>query len=188
MQFIKTGFFVLLSVDVGLYLRYGTANEALEQVAWLILLATFLYDSLDLDLAYGSRFEQFGIHAAQTVGYGLAVSTCWGYWASGDTSSFVNSAAWLAICALLAYDVYAPGEYGGLEWRARNVAKVVLYAVVVGLVGLWGWQGVTEGDADSLVSAYDAALWIGCFAIVERRVFDFETKEETEPAQHPIES
>jgi hypothetical protein len=53
---------------------------------------------------------------------------------------------------------------------------------------LWGWQGVSEGDADSLVSAYDAALWIGCFAIVERRVFDFETKEETEPAQHPIES
>ena len=65
------------------------------------------------------------------------------------------------------------------------MAKVVLYAVVVGLVGLWGWQGVTEGDADSLVSAYDAALWIGCFAIVERRVFDFETKEETELAQQP---
>ncbi|MDP3240579.1 MAG: hypothetical protein Q8M69_09150, partial [Reyranella sp.] len=133
-------------------------------VAWLILLATFLYDSLDLDLAYASRFEQFGIHAAQTVGYGLA------------------------ICALLAYDVYAPGEYGGLEWRARNVAKVVLYAVVVGLVGLWGWQGVTEDDADSLVSAYDAALWIGCFAIVELRVFDFEMKEETELAPHPIRS
>ena len=52
MQFIRTGFFVLLLVDVGLDLRYGTANEALEQVAWLILLATFLYDSLDLDLAY----------------------------------------------------------------------------------------------------------------------------------------
>ena len=185
MQFIKTGFFLLLSVDVGLYLRYGTANEALEQVAWLILLATFLYDSLDLDLAYASRFEQFGIHAAQTVGYGLAVYTCWGYWTAGDMSSFVNSAAWLAICALLAYDVYAPGEYGGLEWRARNVAKVLLYTVVVGLVGLWGWQGVTEGDADSLVSAYDAALWIGCFAIVELRVFDFEMKEEAGLAQHP---
>ena len=187
MQFIRTGFFVLLSIDVGLYLRYGTANEALEQVAWLILLATFLYDSLDLGEAYASRFEQFGIHAAQTIGYGLAVYTCWGYWAAGDTSSFVNSAAWLAICALLAYDVYAPGEYGGFEWRVRNVAKAVLYAVVVGLVGLWGWQGVSKNDADSLVSAYDAALWIGCFTIVELRVFDFETQEEAELVHHPTE-
>lgn len=188
MQFIKTGFFVLLSVDVGLYLRYGTANEALEQVAWLILLATFLYESRDLGEAYTSRFEQLGIHVAQAIGYGLAVYTCWGYWTAGDTSSFANSAAWLAICALLAYDVYAPGEYGGLEWRARNVAKAVLYAVVVGLVGLWGWQGFSQDDADSLVSAYDAALWIGCFAIVERRVFDFETKEDTGLAQQSSES
>jgi hypothetical protein len=180
MQFIKTGFFVLLSADVGLYLRYGTANEALEQLAWLILLASFLYESSGLGEAYASRFEQVGLHAAQTIGYGLAVYTCWGYWAAGDTASFVNSAAWLAICALLAYDVYAPGEYGGLEWRVRNVTKAVLYAVVVGLVALWGWQGATNNDADSLVSAYDAAIWIGCFAIVERRIFDFETNEETE--------
>ena len=188
MQFLKTGFFVLLSLDVGLYVRYGTANEALEQVAWLILLASFLYESSSLGEAYISRSEQFGLYTVQTIGYGLAVYTCWGYWTAGDTSSFVNSAAWLMICALLAYDVYAPGEYGGLEWRARNVAKAVLYAVVVGLVGLWGWQGVATDDADSLISAYDAALWIGCFTIVELRVFDFEMKEETELGQHSIES
>lgn len=188
MHFIKTGFFLLLTVDVGLYLRFGTANEALEQVAWLILLASFLYESSGLGEAYDSRFEQFGLHAAQTIGYGLAIYTCWGYWAAGDMSSFVNSAAWLAICALLAYDVYAPGEYEGLEWRARNVAKAMLYALVVGLVGLWAWQGITGDDADSLVSAYDAALWIGCFAIVERRVFDFEMKEEAELAQQPLQS
>lgn len=72
-------------------------------------------------------------------------------------------------------NVYAQGKYGGLEWRARVVAKIVLYVVVV---GLWGWQRITEEDADNLVSAQDAALWIGCFAIVDFCVFDFETKEE----------
>lgn len=185
MHLIKAGFFLLLTVDVGLYLRFGTANEALEQVAWLILLASFIYESSDLGEAYASRLEQLGLYAAQIAGYGLAVYTCWGYWSAGDMSSFVNSAAWLAICALLAYDVYAPGEYDGLEWRVRNVAKAILYALVVGLVGLWGWQGVTQDDGDSLVSAYDAALWIACFAIVERRVFDFEMKEEAELPEQP---
>ena len=67
------------------------------------------------------------------------------------------------------------------------MAKAVLYAVVVGLVGLWGWQGVSKNDADSLVSASDAALWIGCFTIVELRVFDFETQEEAELVHYPTE-
>ena len=188
MQIIKTGFFVLLSVDVGLYLRYGTANETLEQVAWLILPASFLFESSGLGEAYASRFEQLGLHAAQAIGYGLAVYTCWGYWAAGDMPSSANSAAWLAICSLLAYDVYAPGEYGGLEWRVRNLAKVVLYAIVCSLVLLWGWQGVFKNDVDGLVSAYDAALWIACFAIVERRIFDFETNDEAEPVRLPVET
>ena len=55
MQFIKTGFFVLLSVDVGLYLRFGTANEALEQVAWLILLVAGL---CEIGWAVGLKYTE----------------------------------------------------------------------------------------------------------------------------------
>lgn len=80
-------------------------------------------------------------------------------------------------------NVYAPGEYGGLEGWARTVAKMVLGVVVVGLLN---WQGIADEDTDNLVSAQDAALWAGCLAIVDFRVFDFETKEEAELAPNRL--
>lgn len=177
-RFVKVAIFALLALDVAFFMRVGTLNEVLDQCGWLILLIVFLYETSGLDQAYASQFEKYGLYVAQTIGYLLVIYTCATYWIEDDTSSFVNSAAWLAICVSIAYDVYAPGEYGGLEWRIRNAVKIILYTIVVGCAALWGWEGFESGDADDILSSYDALLWIACFAVVEQHVLDYEAEEE----------
>ena len=78
-----------------------------------------------------------------------------------------NAVVWLLVCAAIAYDMYAPGVYGGGEWRLRNAVKIALYATLV-LIAVW-W-----GIHADLLDFYDASLWILCFAVVELNIFHFE--------------
>jgi hypothetical protein len=178
---LKVTVFVLLAFNIVLFLETATVPEALEELGWVIVLSVMMYETSALHEDYASRFEQYGIYAAQVVGYGFALYATWHYWNVGDALSFLNAATWLAVSALLAYDVYAPGEYGDREWYVRNWLKAALYAAVFVYAVLWGWEGFTGGGGlAGLLDFYDASLWIVCFAIVERRVFDYEMQEEIE--------
>ena len=85
-----------------------------------------------------------------------------------------NSVVWLLICAAIGYDMYAPGEYGELEWKARNGFKITLYAALVMIAIWWGIVG-------DVLDFYDAVLWILCFGLVELNIFTFEEEEDTPP-------
>ncbi len=187
MRIFRIVIFVLLTLNVVLFMVNKSLQEALDSLGWLILLATFNYETSALGEGYGSPLERYGLYAAQVLGYGLAIFSCWSYLVSGDTLNLVNSTAWLAVCALLAYDVYAPGEYGGLEWRLRNLAKGALYAVLVVCAALWGWEGIDGGGGFvGMLNFYDATLWIVCFAAVELNVFRYETQAEPEVVAGPM--
>ena len=62
----------------------------------------------------------------------------------GEWVDLLNSVTWLAVCAFLVYDVYASGDYHGLEWKIRNALKGVLYAVLLGVALWWCWEGMQE--------------------------------------------
>ena len=183
MRIFKIVVFALLAINVVVFLRRASLHEALDQLGWVILLSAFLYETSALDKDYASPLEQYGLYAALATGYGLAIYACYSYWAAGDGLGCVNSLTWLAVCAVLAYDVYAPGEYGGAEWRARNGIKAALYAALVVYAAIWAWKGfASEGGVAGFLDFYDAALWIVCFAVIELNVFDFETKDTAKPA------
>ncbi|RBP08205.1 hypothetical protein DFR50_12650 [Roseiarcus fermentans] len=183
MKIFKVVVFALLALNVVVFLWNAPQHEAFDQLGWVILLSTFLYETSALDKAYASPLEKYGLYAALAVGYGLAIFACYSYWSAGDTLGFLNSCTWLSVCAVLAYDVYAPGEYGGLEWRVRNGVKIALYAALVAYAATWAWRGfVSDGGLSGFLDFYDAALWIVCFAVIELNVFNFETSEEAPAA------
>ena len=177
-KFFKYSVYALLTFNILLFLIHGTAHEALDSLGWVILLGTFEYESTSLDEVYASAVEKWTLFAFQCIGYGLAIYATTQYFVEGEWVDLLNSVTWLAVCAVLAYDVYSPGDYHGWEWKLRNTVKGALYAILVGVAVWWGWEGLQEDSSlVGLLDFYDAALWIACFAVIELNVFDYERTE-----------
>lgn len=182
-RIFKYTVYSLLAINILLFLIHGAPHEALDSLGWVLLLATFEYETAALDEDYASPLERYALRAAQILGYGLAVYATWNYWVGGDWADLVNAVTWLIVCAVLAYDVYAPGEYGDGEWRWRNMLKGGLYAILFAVAVYWAYDGViVNRDAHGLLEFYDAVLWILCFAVIELNIFAYETEEDPLPA------
>ncbi|MCA3573010.1 MAG: hypothetical protein IOC86_03775 [Aestuariivirga sp.] len=183
-RMFKYSVYALLTFNILLFMIHGTAYEALDSLGWVLLLATFEYESTSLDEVYASQKEKWGIFAVQCVGYCLALYATYQYFAAGDWVDLLNAVTWLLVCAVLAYDVYFPGDYGGAEWKVRNAIKIGLYSILVGVALWWGYEGMQDGAGlVGLLDFYDAALWIACFAVIELNVFDYERPEEPVAAE-----
>lgn len=179
----KYAVFALLAFNIVLFLLHATLHEAVDSLGWVVLLGTFEYETTSLHQEYASRIEKYGLWAAQTIGYGLATYAASIYFREGEWLDFANAVTWLLVCAALAYDVYVPGTYGGIEWRIRNGFKFLLYALLLGYAIAWGYMGITGEDGlVGLLDFYDAALWIVCFVVVELNVFDHETRTKNVPS------
>ncbi len=165
---IKATVYSLLAINIYLFFRHATANEALDSFGWILLLIVFELETRALVKPYIARWEQVGIWALQIIGYSIAVYATWTYFKVGEWVDLANSLVWLIVCATIIYDVFVPGEFGSREWKLRNGIKMALYAIL-GLIALY-W-GIT-GD---WLDFYDAVLWILCFLVIELNIFKFES-------------
>jgi len=178
-RMFKYSVYALLTFNILLFMLHGTVYEALDSLGWVILLGTFEYESTSLDEVYASKFEKWGLFAFQSLGYGLALYATWQYFAASEWVDLLNAVTWLLVCAVLAYDVYSPGDYDGIEWKIRNGIKLSLYSILLGVALWWGYEGLQDGAGLlGLLDFYDAALWIACFAVIELNVFDYERPED----------
>ena len=172
----KVSVYTLLVINIFLYLRHGTLNEALDSLGWVLLLGVFEWETRALTEPYVNGREKLVLWLLQIIGYGLAINAAWVYFISEEWLDFANAAIWLLVCATIIYDVFAPGEFGTHEWRARNAVKIGLYAALV-VIALW-W-----GFTSDWLDFYDAMLWILCFFVIELNIFKHEV--EVEHAHHP---
>jgi hypothetical protein len=166
-RIVKYTLYALLAFNIYLFASHETVTEALDSFGWVILLGTFEYESSSLHEQYSSKWEQYALIGAQVVGYLMAMHAAMMYALRGDWLDLTNSVVWLLVCAAIGYDMYAPGQYGGWEWRLRNAIKFALYGTLALIAIWWGIQG-------DLLDFYDATLWILCFAVVELNIFKFE--------------
>lgn len=171
----------LLVLNIGLFLIFGEPHEAIDSLGWMLLLGSFEYETSTSDEDYSSPLEKYILWTLQFMGYAFAIYATWSYWQVEQWADFINASAWLCVCAAISYDVHVPGEYGGLEWRIRNLVKGVLYAILFGVAIWWAYDGlVVDQSAHALLELYDALLWIVCFGVIELNIFASESEDENE--------
>ena len=158
----------LLVLNTAVYVAAGTASEALDSAAWLILLASF-----ELETGLGGRFAE-GRLAAVLRGVRLVAAAAIfaagvGYVRNGEWLDAANVGLWIAVVALLETEVRYPAFVAGQ--RARfTAAAAALYSGLAILVLVWLWQG-------DWFDAYDAALWLVAFMTIELGLLRKFTRE-----------
>lgn len=154
----KVTVFTLLACNAAVFLLTGTASEALDTVAWLVLLALF-----ELETGHGNRLR--GGRAASVVrGTRLVAATgvvaaALGYMFERDWLDAVNSLLWIAVVVILEFEVRNPHAVDRHRaWFAAGATT--LYAGLGVLVLVWAWRG-------EWFDAYDALLWLIAFVTIE---------------------
>ena len=159
----KAALFVLLALNAGIFLRSGTLSEGLDAIAWLTLLALF-----ELETGFGHVLRA-GPAVAVVHGVRLAALAAVGAAAAGFLYDYewldaANSGLWIAVVALLELEVRRPAAVAA--HRARLMAALVtLYSGLGALVLVWLWRG-------EWFEAYDAALWLVAFVMIEVNVLE----------------
>ncbi|MEW5423393.1 hypothetical protein [Amorphus sp. 3PC139-8] len=170
----------LLALNTVLFLSVaGKVTAFIDSAAWLVLLGVMEYESSSLDQGYSSRREKVILTVLNIFAYSMIVLAFRGYVLEGEWLDAVNAGTWLGVCAVLVYQMYAPGDYEGQEYRAITAIKIGLYTVLVGCALVW-----TFSDNKFLDTA-DAWLWLLCFAVIELNVFGFENDVAEEQAAVP---
>ena len=95
-----------------LYTRAFANNQMgyASAMAWVLLLAVFEWESTRPVRPRVPPFERATLRAVQAIGYGLASYAWWGYWQEGMWADVVNTALWLAVIGVMAFEVGDPAQ------------------------------------------------------------------------------
>ena len=157
----KAVVFALLACNTGYYLFGGAWTEALDALAWLTLLALFALET-GFDGRFHTRSAVVAIRGLRLAAAAAVGAAAIGYAYQNEWLDAVNSALWIAVVVLLEFEVRNPGAVARRRaWFTATAAT--LYAGLGALVLAWAWRGVW-------FDAYDAALWLTAFAMIEMDV------------------
>jgi len=164
-RWLKAGLYALLAWNTAIYAWSGTASEALDSSAWLVLLASF-----ELETGSGARRSARGwttLARACRLGAVVAlVAATAGYVREGEWLDAVNMGLWVAVVALLEFEVRRPAA--AARWRPVLLGvAAMLYSVLAALVLAWAWRG-------EWFDAYDALLWLTAFAMIEMNLLKLD--------------
>lgn len=174
----KAAIFALLACNAAYYLISGSRSEALDSIAWLILLALFELETGFAD-RYGQGRKATVIRSARVAAAAAILAAAVGYVEEKEWLDAVNTGLWIGVVALLEIEV----RYAGPAMRYRPwfaAAAAALYSGLGAVVLAWLWQG-------SWFDAYDAALWLIAFAAIEMALLRREGSPSTSegPAGKP---
>ena len=166
----KAVIFALLACDAAVYAMDDTASRALDTFAWLILLVLFEWET-EFGGPQRARSATAAIHLvriAAIVAIGAATAA---YLYEMAWLDVINSGLWIAVIAMLEYEVRFPRTVAPRA-RAFLAAATGLYAGLAILVVIWAWRG-------EWFDAYDALLWIIAFVTIEMDVLRFSRRSVT---------
>ncbi len=159
----KSVLFALLVFNTAAYLLFGTASEALDSLAWLTLLALFTLETGDAERFRAGRANTV-IRVVRIVAAITLVAALAGYWRQREWLDVANVALWIGVVGLLEFGIRRP-EAVAHHRRSFICASVVLFSALVGLVLAWMLRR-------EWFDAYDAALWLAAFAMLEAGLVD----------------
>lgn len=157
----KAAIFTLLAYNAVAFVAFGRPTEAVDSIAWFVLLALF-----ELETAYPQRLRGRRVSILAHVGRSVAaiavVIAAAGFFVEREWLDAINAALWIAVVLVLEIEV----RFLDAVDRHRVAFASVLAALYTGMAGLvftWAWGG-------EWFDAYDAALWLVAFVTIEINV------------------
>lgn len=158
-SWFKAVVFALLAWNTAIFVYRGTFSEGLDSIAWLVLLALF---ELETGASPAPRKRATVIHLARLVAAMAIPVAAVGYFLDREWLDTMNSALWIAVVAILEFQVRFPAS--AARYRALCGAVAAGFYAGLGVVALvWLWRA-------DWFSAYDALLWLLAFVTIEINV------------------
>lgn len=156
--FVKPAIFALLALNAGIYAAAGRFSEGLDALAWFALLALFEIEARWPQWARRPRNAALLdlLRLAATAGVGIAMLA---FVHEREWLDALNAALWLGVVIVLELEIRAPALVARHRRANRNIS-VALYGALATVALLWLVRG-------EWLDAYDAALWIAAFALIE---------------------
>jgi hypothetical protein len=150
--------FGLLACSTVYYLVAGRFSEALESVAWYVLLILFWLATTNqrISQSASARAALRGLRLLATLA--IAVSAAL-YVREKEWLDATNVLLWIAVVALLELEVWHPAAIA-THRKVYTITAALLYAGLGVLVLVW----LTRGK---WMSAWDASLWLAAFSLLE---------------------
>jgi hypothetical protein len=159
--------YALLASNVVLYGWHGTANEQLDTAAWVVLLLLFEWETGGWPISHRQRLLAHGLRALVSA---VVVWACISYGLQGEWLDFGNAFTWLAVVVALELEVRV-GPHWRRFHRARRAFTGLLYVALAGFLLAWLAMSASGGGAAAWLDAWDAALWLIAFLVIELNVF-----------------
>lgn len=162
-SWFKAAIFALLAINAVAYVVTGTVSEALDSVAWFVLLALFEVETNRMNWA--RRHPTAGVMRFIRMGATLAIGVAaTGYLYDHAWLDAMNAWLWIGVVVLLEFEVRKPDAVRAHRAGFGAVATA-LYSGLAGVVVAWLWQG-------EWFDAYDALLWIIAFGALEMNLLN----------------
>ena len=159
---LKAGLIALLVGNSAVYLWRGTPSEALDSLAWLVLLLSFEAETGGRGLPMGPWASRF-VRTCRIVAAAALLAATIGYYRDEEWLDFANMGLWIAVVGLLEAQVRHPA-LASRRRAALTVLAVMLYSALAIVAFAWAWRG-------EWFDAWDAALWLIAFATIEMNLF-----------------
>lgn len=158
-----TVIFALLGCNTIYYILAGRFSEALESVAWYVLLILFVLETTHQRYS-NVRWVLAANRGARLLATLAIAMTAVLYVREREWLDASNLFLWMAVVALLEIEVWRPHAVT-THRRAFIIAATSLYTALGVLVFVWLALG-------KWMNAWDATLWLAAFSLLELQMLN----------------
>ena len=151
--------YALLTTNTVWYLVVGPWAQALDSLAWLVLLMLFALETLQPNWLKKKQLRS-AVHALRFAAIAAIIASAAGYTRQNEWLDLINIALWILVVALIECELRLPQRVAHNRRLFTGVA-VALYSAIALLIPLWALRG-------EWFDAYDAVLWLIAFALIEK--------------------
>ncbi len=159
---LELAILALLAANTGYYILAGRASEALDSLAWYVLLILFTLESARAP-SWRTPRKLAIMRGARVLATLAVAATAVLYVHEAQWLDAINLGVWIAVVVLLEIEVRDSARdtvHATLRRRAFAPAAALLYTALAVLVLIWLARG-------EWMDAWDAALWLAAFGLLE---------------------
>lgn len=146
----------LLALNSAYYVVAGRASEALDSIAWFVLLILFTLEALPIA---GITRALTLMRLVRLIAAAAIAAAAAGYVIEREWLDAANIFLWIAVVVLLEIELRCP-DFVARHRSLFTGLALLLYSGLGLLVAIW----LTRGE---WMDAWDAALWLVAFGVLE---------------------